>query len=330
MRSSSLIVNNRRLWRSAQHYIPPEFARTHLQIPPTTTTLHFSSTTSTPNTIVPQNNRSPLAKISSDGVIGDPIDFDIASKIEGNESQIVIVTLEPGQILRAESGAMMYMTEGIHMTTTTGGGISAGFKRMLTGQTVFISDYHYDGPTRGQVALGTSFPAKILRLNVNEYGGKIVCQKGALLCASHTIDIELEFTKTMTSGFFGGEGFILQSLTGEGDVFVKAGGTLIRRELEVGEELRISSGCLVGFSHGVEYDVQFMKGIQNTLFSGEGLFLTTLKGPGTVWLQGQPPERMIGEIASRVPSGGGMGIVPVVGMGGGSTSSSTGGSTEGS
>jgi uncharacterized protein (AIM24 family) len=126
---------------------------------------------------------------------------------------------------------------------------------MLTGQNFFISDYTYEGDpgTNGQVALGTDFPSKILRLNVDEYGGKIVCQKGALLCCSHTIDIEMEFTKSFSGGFFGGEGFVLQALTGEGDVFLKAGGTLIRHDLEPGEELRISSGCLVGFSEGVNY-----------------------------------------------------------------------------
>jgi len=169
--------------------------------------------------------------------------------------QIVTVSLEPGQVLRAESGAMMYMTEGVSMNTTTGGGLSAGFQRMLTGQNIFISDYTYEGPagSRGQVALGTDFPSKILRLNVEDYGGKLVCQKGALLCASHTIDITMEFTKNLSTGFFGGEGFILQALTGEGDVFVKAGGTLIRQDLKDGEQLRISSGCLVAFSTGVQY-----------------------------------------------------------------------------
>jgi uncharacterized protein (AIM24 family) len=133
------------------------------------------------------------------------------------------------------------------------GGISAGLKRMMTGQNIFISDYTYQGDSVGYVALGTDFPSKIIRLNVDDYGGKIVCQKGALLCASHTIDIEMEFTKKMSTGFFGGEGFILQGLTGEGDVFLKAGGTLIRRDLDEGEQLRISSGCLVAFSNDVEY-----------------------------------------------------------------------------
>mmetsp|Transcript_8104 Transcript_8104/g.12059 ORF Transcript_8104/g.12059 Transcript_8104/m.12059 type:complete len:525 (-) Transcript_8104:36-1610(-) len=261
---------------------------------------------------------------SSDGVVAKPIDFDVASRVEGQESQIVTVDLEPGQVLRAESGAMLYMTEGIEMETTTGGGLSAGFKRMLTGQNIMISDFRYTGTTRGTVALGTDFPSKIMRLNVEEYGGKIVCQKGALLCASHTIDIEMEFAKKMTAGFFGGEGFVLQALTGSGDVFVKAGGTLIRRDLQEGETLRISSGCLVAFSDGVEFDVQTMPGFKNVLFGGEGLFITTLTGPGTVWLQGQPPQRMISEIARRVPSGGGIGLGLPIGMGGGGGASGEG------
>jgi uncharacterized protein (AIM24 family) len=194
-------------------------------------------------------------RTSKDGVVGRPIDFDIAAKIEGNESQIVTVQLEPGQVLRAESGAMMYMTDKVTMNTTAGGGLSTGFQRMLTGQNFFISDYTYEGEpgTTGTVALGTDFPSKIVRLNVQEYGGKLVCQKAALLCASHTVDIEMEFSKNFSTGFFGGEGFVLQALTGEGDVFLKAGGTLIRKELEEGEQLRISTGCLVGFTHGVDY-----------------------------------------------------------------------------
>lgn len=267
------------------------------------------------------------AKTSSDGVVGIPIDFDVNSRVEGAESQILTVSLQPGQVLRAESGAMMYMTEGVTMSTTTGGGLSTGFQRMLTGQNFFISDYTYEGEpgTKGEVALGTDFPSKILRLNVQEYGGKLVCQQGALLCASHTIDISMEFTRTLTGGFFGGEGFILQALTGEGDVFLKAGGTLIRRDLESGEPLRISSGCLVAFSEGVNYDVQMVKGFQNVFAGGEGLFMTTLTGPGVVWLSGMPPQRLVSEIARRVPSGGGSVIIPVGGGGGGGDTGSGGG-----
>lgn len=149
----------------------------------------------------------------------------------------------------------MYMTDGVNMNTTTGGGLSAGFQRMLTGQNVFISDFTYDGSNGayGYVALGTDFPSKIVRLSLEEYGGKIICQKGALLCASHTVDITVEFTKKFSTGLFGGEGFVLQGLTGTGDVMVKAGGALIRKNLKAGEVLRISSGCLVGFQEGVEF-----------------------------------------------------------------------------
>jgi uncharacterized protein (AIM24 family) len=215
---------------------------------------------------------------------------------------------------------MMYMTHGVNMNTTSGGGLSAGFQRFLTGQNVFISDYTYDGSNGpyGYVALGTDFPSKIVRMSLEEYGGKIICQKGALLCCSHTVDITVEFTKKLSTGFFGGEGFVLQGLTGKGDVMVKAGGTLIRKDLKEGEVLRISSGALVGFQEGVEFDIQMIPGFKNVLFGGEGLFMTTLTGPGTVWLQGQPPQRMISEIARRVPSGGGIGLaVPIPGMGGG-------------
>lgn len=171
------------------------------------------------------------------------------------------------------------------------------------------------------------FETVLQRLSLAEYGGKVVCQQGALLCASHTVNIEMEFTKSFAGGFFGGEGFVLQALTGEGDVFLKAGGTLIRHDLDDGEELRISSGCLVGFSDGVDYDVQMIKGFQNVIAGGEGLFMTTLKGPGVVWLQGQPPQRMISEIARRVPSGGGMAIGVPLGGGGGDSGGDGGGDT---
>ena len=153
---------------------------------------------------------------------------------------------------------------------------------------------------------------------------RLFVKKGALLCASHTVDITVEFTKKFTTGLFGGEGFVLQGLTGTGDVMVKAGGTLIRKNLRHGEVLRVSSGCLVGFQSSVEYDIQMISGYKNVIYGGEGIFITKLTGPGTVWLQGQPHQRMISEIARRVPSGGG--IVPIPGMGGGGSS---GGGNEG-
>lgn len=268
-------------------------------------------------------NKQPAVPPTSDVVV--PINFDTSSSVKGEESQILEVDLEPNQVLRAESGAMIYMTQGVEMSTSLGGtgntgpSISDGFKRMLTGQNLFISDYAYHGPegSVGTVALGTDFPSKIIRLSLKEYGNKIVCQKSAYLASDLNVDIQMEFAKKFTAGFFGGEGFILQGLIGDGDVFVKAGGTLVKKELQEGETLRISSGSLVAFTQDVEYDVQTMPGFKNVLFGGEGLFVTTLTGPGTIWLQGMPPDRMISEIARRVPSGGGVGLGIPIGMGGG-------------
>jgi uncharacterized protein (AIM24 family) len=164
------------------------------------------------------------------------INFDASSSIQGEESQILQVHLEPNQILRAESGAMLFMTQGIEMSTSLSGSgnnststssaLSDGFKRMLTGQNLFISEYSYNGPsgTKGTVALGTDFPSKIIRFSLKEYNHKIICQKSAYLASDINVDIQMEFAKKFTAGFFGGEGFILQGLIGDGDVFVKAGG----------------------------------------------------------------------------------------------------------
>mmetsp|Transcript_8769 Transcript_8769/g.8894 ORF Transcript_8769/g.8894 Transcript_8769/m.8894 type:complete len:283 (-) Transcript_8769:1144-1992(-) len=198
---------------------------------------------------------SEIALTSSDGVVATPIDFDVASKIDGSESQIVTINLEPGQVLRAESGSMLYMTAGVEMEATSGGGVSAGFKRMLTGQNIFLTDFRYTGEsgTSGEVALGPGFPSKIVHLKLEDHGGKIIAQKGALVCSSHTVDIEMEFAKKFTAGFFGGEGFVLQALTGTGDVFVKAGGTLVKRVLKNDETLRVSSGSLVAFEKEVDF-----------------------------------------------------------------------------
>ena len=206
--------------------------------------------------VVPSGDATSAAVDPAPSVPAVPIEFDIASKISGQESQILEVRLEPGNVLRAESGAMLYMTENVEMNATMAeGGLSSGFKRMLTGQNLFLADYTYKGDegTRGVVALGTDFPSKILRLNLEEYGGKIVCQKGAYLAGSSTVDIEMEFAKKFTAGFFGGEGFVLQALVGEGDVFVKAGGTLVRKELKESETLRISSGSLVALTKEVDF-----------------------------------------------------------------------------
>lgn len=255
-----------------------------------------------------------------------PIDFAISSKIEGEESQIATIELRKGEKLRAESGSMLFMTQGIEMATNLAGASSA-FRRMMTGQNIFLTDFTYEGDDTtkdgsGTVALGTDFPSKIVRLSLDDCGGSLIAQRGAFLASNASVDIQMEFTRTMTAGFFGGEGFILQRLIGEGDVLIKAGGTLVERYLEDGESLRATSGSVVAFDPTVSYDVQMMQGVKNVMFGGEGLFVTELKGPGRIWLQGMPPDRMIAQIARRIPSGGG-GIGPVIPIGG------TGGGAEG-
>lgn len=197
-------------------------------------------------------------------------------------------------------------------------GLSSAFNRMLTGQNVFLTDFRYDGKigTSGTVCLGTAFPSKILRMTLSDHPNQnLICQKGAYMASNPNIQIEMEFTKSMTAGFFGGQGFILQKLSGDTDVFIKGGGTIVCKQLTDGETLRVTSGSLVCFESTVSYDVQMVPGITNAMFGGEGLFMTTLQGPGQVWLQGMPPDRMIAEIASRIPSGGlGFGIpIPIGG-----------------
>ena len=254
------------------------------------------------------------------------IDFSVSVKIEGEESQVAMVTLRPGETLRAESGAMLFMTQDVQMNTDLQGA-SAAFSRIMTGQNMFLTDFTYTGEKgEGTLGLGTDFPSKIVRLTLNDYeGSALICQRGAYLASNPSVEISMEATKSLSAGFFGGQGFILQRLSGQGDVLVKAGGTLVEKELEAGEQLRVTSGSIVAFTTTVDYDIQMMPGIKNAMFGGEGLFVTTLTGPGKVWLQGMPADRMIAEIARRVPSGGpGIGIP--IGMGGGG-SSSDGGAT---
>jgi len=257
---------------------------------------------------------SNLAPISDRS--GTLVDLQISAKIEGEETQVATITIQPGQTIRAESSSMVFMTDSIQMETSST--MSDGMKRFMTGQALFVTDFKAkDVP--GEVALAPTFPSKILRLNLQEYGGEIICQKGAYIASNASVDIDLAFAKNFSAGFFGGEGFVLQKLTGSGDVLLQASGALVRKELDDGATLRVSSGTLVGFTHTVDYDVEMMPGFKNVVFGGEGLFLTTLKGPGTIWLQGMPPDRMISEIARRVPSGGigGLGIPIGLGSGGG-------------
>ncbi len=224
----------------------------------------------------------------------DVIDY----KIHGDDMQIVEIELDPGEGVRAEAGAMMYMGPGIEMQTSTGGGLFKGFKRMVTGESFFITTFLYDGNDKGHVAYGAPYPGKIIPLQLDRLGGSFLCQKDAFLCAARGIEIEVAFTRKIGAGLFGGEGFILQRLEGHGLAFVHAGGTIIQRELGPGEELRVDTGCVVAFSPSVEYDIQFIGGFRNALFGGEGLFLAKMTGPGLVYLQSLPFSRLADRIFS--------------------------------
>lgn len=229
--------------------------------------------------------------------MADSIDY----KIYGDDMQIVEIEIDPGEGVRAEAGAMMYMEDGIEMQTSTGGGMFKGFKRIFTGESFFITTFLYNGRGKGHVAFGAPYPGKIIPLELDKLGGKFLCQKDAFLCAAKGIEIEVEFTKKIGAGLFGGEGFILQRLEGDGRAFVHAGGTIIKKELTQGESLRVDTGCLVAFSPSVDYDIQFVGGFKNALFGGEGLFLARLTGPGLVYLQSLPFSRLADRIfaASR-------------------------------
>ncbi len=224
--------------------------------------------------------------------MADIIDY----KIYGDDIQLVEIELDGGEGVRAEAGAMTYMEDGIEMQTSTGGGLFKGFKRAVTGESFFITTFMYNGVGKGHVAFGAPYPGKIIPIQLEEYGGKFICQKDAFLCAARGIEIEVAFTKRIGAGFFGGEGFILQRLEGRGMAFVHAGGTIIERDLAPNETLRIDTGCLVGIAPTVNYDIQFVGGFKNALFGGEGLFLATLTGPGKVYLQSLPLSRLADRI----------------------------------
>ena len=227
--------------------------------------------------------------------MADIIDY----KIYGDDMQIVEIELDPSEGVRAEVGAMMFMEEGIMMETGTGGGIFKGLKRMLTGDGFFISTFYNTAPVKRCVSFGAPYPGKIITLDLKSLGGTFICQKDSFLCAANGIDIDIAFTKRIGTGLFGGEGFILQRLTGDGLAFVHAGGMIIRRELRERETLRVDTGCIVAMSQSVDYDIQFVGGFKNALFGGEGLFLASLTGPGTIYLQSLPLSRLADRIVSH-------------------------------
>lgn len=221
--------------------------------------------------------------------------------------QCVEVELDPNETVMAEPGSFMLMDDGIQMQTIFGdgssqqGGImgklfSAG-KRLLTGESLFMTAYTHTGNAgKKRVTFAAPYPGKIIPIDLYHLGGKIICQKDSFLCAAKGVSVGIEFQKRLGAGLFGGEGFIMQKLEGDGLAFVHSGGHVLERTLAPGEMLKIDTGCIVAFTKEVDYDIQFVGGIKNTLFGGEGMFYATLRGPGKVWIQSLPISRLAGRI----------------------------------
>jgi uncharacterized protein (TIGR00266 family) len=234
-------------------------------------------------------------------------------RIHGDDMQFVEVELDPQEAVVAEAGGMMYMDDGIALETVFGDGaarpsglmgalLGAG-KRLLTGESLFMTVFQNQAPAKRRVAFGAPYPGKIIPIHLREIGGEMITQKDSFLCAAKGVSIGIAFQKRLGAGLFGGEGFIMQRLTGDGWAFVHAGGTLYERTLAPGELLRVDTGCIVGFQPTVDYDIQYVGGIKTALFGGEGLFFATLRGPGRVWLQSLPFSRLAGRIVTAASSG---------------------------
>lgn len=228
-------------------------------------------------------------------------------KIYGEELQCVEIILDPNETVVAEPGSFMMMDDGIKMETLFGDGSSQqGFlgkilnagKRILTGENLFITAYTNISNTRRQVTFASPYTGKIIPVNLMQYNEKIICQKDSFLCAARGVNIGIEFQKKLGAGLFGGEGFIMQKLEGDGMCFLHSGGYVMHRTLQSEEMIKVDTGCIVGFSASVDYDIKFVGGIKNTLFGGEGVFFATLRGPGDVWLQSLPISRLAGRILS--------------------------------
>ena len=239
---------------------------------------------------------------------------EIDYRIIGSELQLVEVELDPGETVVAEAGAMTYMEEGIRFDTRMGDGsaaeegimgklFSAG-KRMFTGESLFTTHFSNEGSGKAHVGFSAPYPGNVVPLNMAELGERVVCQKDAFLCAALGTRIDITFNRKLGAGLFGGEGFILQKLEGDGMAFIQAGGTVITKRLQ-GQTLRVDTGCLVGFSGEIEYDIARAGGLKSMIFGGEGLFLATLSGHGTVWLQSLPFSRMADRILANAPRIGG-------------------------
>jgi uncharacterized protein (TIGR00266 family) len=232
----------------------------------------------------------------------DVIDF----KIIGSEMQFVEIELDPGESVVAEAGALMYKDPSIQMDSVFGDGSGSGGsfmdkligagKRLLTSESLFITVFTHTGQGKGKAAFAAPYPGNIIPLSLTSVNGRLICQKDSFLCAARGVSVGIEFQRRILTGLFGGEGFIMQKLEGDGMVFVHAGGTIVERQLAVGEVLQVDTGCVVAYEGSVQMDVQQAGNIKTMLFGGEGLFLATLSGPGRIWLQSLPFSRLAGRM----------------------------------
>lgn len=229
---------------------------------------------------------------------------EIDYKIFGEELQCVEIELDPKESVIAEPGGFLMMNDGVQMETMFGDGRETGFmgklfsagKRMLTGESLFMTAFTNISNDKRRVSFAAPYSGKIIPLDLSEYNGKVICQKDSFLCAAKGVNIGIEFQRKLGTGLFGGEGFIMQKLEGDGMCFVHSGGYVIEKTLQPGEILKVDTGCIVAFTQEVNYDIQFVGGIKNTLFGGEGLFFAQLRGPGKVWIQTLPISRLAGKI----------------------------------
>ncbi len=241
----------------------------------------------------------------------DAVDYEI----KGAEMQFVEVELDPGEAAVGEAGSMFFMDAGITMDTVFGDGSNPGGgffgkllgagKRLVTGESLFTTVYTNSASGKQRVAFGAPYPGKILPMDLRQLGGMLICQKDAFLCAARGVSLGIALQQKISTGFFGGEGFIMQKLEGDGLAFVHAGGTVVRRELQPGQTLLVDTGCVVAYTPSVSFEIQYVGKIKTALFGGEGLFFAKLSGPGTVWLQSLPFSRLASRVFAAAPQAGG-------------------------
>jgi uncharacterized protein (TIGR00266 family) len=256
---------------------------------------------------------TPSAPPPVSSATSDEVDY----QIYGEDMQFVEVELDPGESAVAEAGAMMYKDPSVSLDTLFGDGsqadansgmmdklVGAG-KRLITGESLFITVFTHNGSGKAKVSFAAPYPGTVIPVTLKNFGGNLICQKDSFLCAARGVSIGIHFQKKILTGLFGGEGFIMQKLTGDGLVFLHAGGTIVERELKAGEQLNVDTGCLVALTDSVTYDVQKVGGIKSMLFGGEGVFFANVTGPGKVWMQSLPFSRLAGRMWSALPQRGG-------------------------